>query len=40
MALPLLLNDPKELETILVTNNEFDFRDKRREQIQAYCETT
>jgi len=29
MALPLLLNDPKELETILVTNNEFDFRTEK-----------
>jgi hypothetical protein len=28
-ALPLLLNDPKELETILVTNNEFDFRTEK-----------
>ena len=28
-ALPLLLNDPKELENILVTNNEFDFRTEK-----------
>ena len=28
-ALPLLLNNPKELETILVTNNEFDFRTEK-----------
>jgi hypothetical protein len=27
--LPLLLNDPKELENILVTNNEFDFRTEK-----------
>lgn len=28
-ALPLLLNAPKELENILVTNNEFDFRTEK-----------
>ena len=28
-ALPLLINDPKELENILVTNNEFDFRTEK-----------
>jgi hypothetical protein len=28
-ALPLLLNNPKELENILVTNNEFDFRTEK-----------
>lgn len=28
-ALPLLLNDPKELEAILVTNNEFNFRTEK-----------
>lgn len=28
-ALPLLLNDPKELKNILVTNNEFDFRTEK-----------
>lgn len=29
MALPLLLNNPKELENILVNNNEFDFRTEK-----------
>ena len=28
-ALPLLLSDPKELENILVINNEFDFRTEK-----------
>ncbi len=28
-ALPLVLNDPKKLENILVTNNEFDFRTEK-----------
>jgi len=28
-ALPLLLKDPNELQNILVTNNEFDFRTER-----------
>ncbi len=28
-ALPLLLHNPKELENILVTNNEFDFRTEK-----------
>jgi hypothetical protein len=28
-ALPLLINNPKELENILVTNNEFDFRTEK-----------
>lgn len=28
-ALPLLLDNPKELENILVTNNEFDFRTEK-----------
>ena len=28
-TLPLLLNHPKELENILVTNNEFNFRTKQ-----------
>lgn len=29
MALPLLLNNPKELENILVNNNEFNFRTEK-----------
>jgi hypothetical protein len=28
-ALPLLINNPKEIEKILVTNNEFDFRTEK-----------